>query len=117
MAIPVITSRCEGRVGVVSVQGELTLEHLPRLEAEVGARLADGAVDLAFDLVGLAFIDSRSLGALLLHEQRRRAAGGRVVLSGLRAGLLRSLTAAGLAPLLPVAPDLPSALAQLAPRA
>ncbi|MFM8980213.1 MAG: STAS domain-containing protein [Planctomycetia bacterium] len=109
-----ITSRCEGRVAVVSVQGELTLEHLPRLEAEVGARLGEGALHLAFDLAGLAFIDSRSLGALLVHERGRRAAGGRLVLSGLRPGLQRSLAAAGLASLLPVAADLPSALGQLA---
>lgn len=114
---PVITSTREGAVGVVRVEGELTLEHLPRLEAVVGALLADGARHLAFDLVALSFLDSRSLGALLVHEQRRRAGGGRLVLSGLRPGLVRSLHAAGLAPLLPVAPDLATALAGLADEA
>lgn len=111
---PVIGSTQQGEVGIVRVEGELTLEHLPRLEAVVDALLAAGARHLAFDLAGLAFLDSRSLGTLLVQEQRRRAAGARLVLSGLRPGLLRSLHAAGLAPLLPVAPDLPSALAVLA---
>ncbi|MFM8385270.1 MAG: STAS domain-containing protein [Planctomycetia bacterium] len=112
----VITTRREGptgRVGVVQVVGELTLEHLPRLLAEVEALVGAGAAHLAFDLAALAFVDSRSLGALLLLEQRRRAAGGKVVLSGLRPALVRSLHAAGLGALLPVVPDLPTALARL----
>ncbi len=65
---------------VVSVDGELDLHTAPELERAFDTILAEGARSVVVDFVGLEFIDSAALAAMLRALPRFRSRGGRFVL-------------------------------------
>jgi anti-sigma B factor antagonist len=81
---------------VVSVEGELDLHTAPELEQALGTILARGGRSVVVDLVGLEFIDSAALAALLRALPRFRSRGGRFVLVTEDRRTLRTLEITGL---------------------
>jgi anti-sigma B factor antagonist len=65
---------------VVSVDGELDLHTAPELERAFDTILAQGARSVVVDFVGLEFIDSAALAAMLRALPRFRSRGGHFVL-------------------------------------
>lgn len=86
-----------GCVNVVSLTGELDIAtaqalHRALAEAVTGVR----EPHLVIDLEGVEFCDSTGLSVLLTAMNGAQSAGGRVVLSGVRARMARLLTMTGL---------------------
>jgi stage II sporulation protein AA (anti-sigma F factor antagonist) len=117
MSAPLLTQRLErlpeGAAGVLTLAGDLTVERVGELEAAVDSLLAQGARHLVIDLAALDFIDSASVGHLVLLRRRLEDQGGLALLCSLRPSFRRLLDVSGLSGALPVAPDLVAAFATL----
>lgn len=100
-----IQRRQDGNVGVLTLQGDISAELIPQLQAAAQGAVAAGAKHLLVNLHGLGFMDSASLGALLHLGQARAKQGGRLVLCSLSAAFQRLIDASGLAGQFTVAPD------------
>jgi anti-anti-sigma factor len=68
-----------GGVRLVRLTGELDLAGIDRFERLLTADRTPEAVTFVLDMRGLTFIDSSGLRALIMADQRVRAAGGRFV--------------------------------------
>jgi len=90
-----------GALAVVAVGGELDIDSAPGLEREL-APVADAGRHLILDLAGLRFCDCAGLSLFLRVQQRARAAGGSLHLAALTPRVLRVITAARLADVLPI---------------
>jgi anti-anti-sigma factor len=60
---------------VMWVRGEIDMLTLPRLSAELSARLRDGSMNLVLDLQDVTFLSGAGLSVLLLAADRAREAG------------------------------------------
>jgi anti-sigma B factor antagonist len=98
---------------VVSIQGELDLHTAPELEQALGTILARGGRSVVVDLVGLEFIDSAALAALLRALPRFRARGGRFLLVTEDRRVLRTLEITGLDRTFDIEPRLGNAVEQV----
>ena len=76
----------EGNVLRVAVDGRLVAAVVPALREEVMGRLADGGMNVLFDLSKMVHIDSSGLGVLVQILQKVKADGGKVVLAALQSG-------------------------------
>ena len=90
------TAQLSSESYVVSIEGELDLHTAPELEQAFGTILARGGRSVVVDLVGLEFIDSAALAALLRALPRFRSRGGRFVLVTEDRRILRTLEITGL---------------------
>ncbi len=109
-----IQRRQEGHVGVLTLQGDISAELIPQLQAAAQASVQAGAKHLLFNLHQLGFMDSASLGALLYLGQSRAKQSGRLVLCALSPSFKRLIEASGLAGQFTLAPDEQSGLRLLA---
>jgi anti-anti-sigma factor len=78
-----IQRRQQGNVGVLTLQGDVSAELIPQLQAAAQAAVQAGAKHLLVNLHELGFMDSASLGALLHLGQARAKQAGRLVLRAL----------------------------------
>lgn len=81
-------------------RGDLELEQLAALRAEVRTALDAGASHLVFNLADVTFMDSRVLGLLATTSRRCRRAGGTVRVTQESALVTRAIRLTGLASLL-----------------
>jgi anti-sigma B factor antagonist len=72
----VTTARLGVDAYVVSIVGELDIATVDELETELRRVVAEGGQRVIFDLVGLTFIESVSLGLLTRTARLLRARGG-----------------------------------------
>lgn len=98
---------------VVSIEGELDVHTAPELERAFGTILARGGRSVVVDLVGLEFIDSAALAALLRALPRFRARGGRFLLVTEDRRILRTLEVTGLDRTFDIEPRLGNAVEQV----
>lgn len=100
-----------GSHDVVSATGEIDVFTAPQLEQELGRLTSDGRHDLVVDLSGVDFLDSTGLAVLVKTLKRVKEADGSlaVVVSHDRVAKVFRLT--GLDTLIPLHPDVESALA------
>jgi anti-sigma B factor antagonist len=75
--------------------------------------VADAGRHLILDLAGLRFCDCAGLSLFLRVQQRARAAGGSLHLAALTPRVLRVITAARLAEVLPITASVADAVAAL----
>jgi anti-sigma B factor antagonist len=87
---------------VVDVQGEVDIFTAPKLREQIGDLVDQGHTRIAVDLLGVAFMDSSGLGALVGSLKRVKERDG--VLSLVCAGgpVMRVLSITGLHNVLPV---------------
>ena len=104
--------RARGNLAVVAVSGELDIDSAPGLEADL-APVADAGRPLILDLAGLRFCDCAGLSLFLRVQQRARAAGGSLHLAALTPRVLRVITAARLADVLPITASVADTVAAL----
>jgi anti-sigma B factor antagonist len=104
--------RARGELAVVAVSGELDINSGPSLEGELGP-VADVGRHLILDLAGLRFCDCSGLSVLLRVQRRARAAGGSLHLAALTPRVLRVITAARLADVLPITASVADTVAAL----
>jgi anti-sigma B factor antagonist len=105
--------RARGELAVVAVSGELDIDSALGLEADL-APVADAGRPLILDLAGLRFCDCAGLSLFLRVRQRARAAGGSLHLAALTPRVLRVITAARLADVLPITASVADAVAAIA---
>lgn len=104
--------RADGELAVVAVSGELDIESAPGLEGAL-APAADAGCPLILDLAGLRFCDCAGLSLFLRVQQRARASGGSLHLAALTPRVLRVITAARLADVLPITASVADTVAAL----
>jgi anti-sigma B factor antagonist len=104
--------QARGNLAVVTVSGELDIDSAPGLEADL-APVADAGRPLILDLAGLRFCDCAGLSLFLRLQQRARAAGGSLHLAALTPRVLRVITAARLADVLPITASVADTVAAL----
>jgi len=89
-------TRTQGAWTVVEVAGELDLHTSPPLREHV-LELIDGGTDrLALDMTRVDFMDSSSLGSLVMCLKRMRERDGRMVLAGVAGTPMKVLNLTGL---------------------
>jgi len=104
--------RAHRELAVVAVSGELDIDSARGLERDL-APVADAGRPLILDLAGLRFCDCAGLSLFLRVQQRARAAGGSLHLAALTPRVLRVLTAARLADVLPIMASVANTVAAL----
>ena len=92
-----VTTRPQGEYVVMSVQGEIDLYTVPRLQRELANALASGdAVRLIVDLSGVDFCDSTGVNVLLAAHRQAREKGGDLELAAPRPAVRKILQVTGL---------------------
>jgi anti-sigma B factor antagonist len=104
--------RARGDLAVVAVSGELDIDSARGLEGDLAA-VADVGRPLILDLAGLRFCDCAGLSLFLRVQQRARAAGGSLHLAALTPRVLRVITVARLADVLPITASVADTVAAL----
>jgi anti-sigma B factor antagonist len=81
----------------MSVQGEIDLYTVPKLQRELGSALASGdSVRLVVDLSGVDFCDSTGVNVLLAAHRQAREKGGDLELAAPRPAVRKILQVTGL---------------------
>lgn len=92
-----VTSRPQGEYVVMSVQGEIDLYTVPKLQRELaGALAAADPVRLVVDLSGVDFCDSTGVNVLLAAHRQAREKGGDLELAAPRPAVRKILQVTGL---------------------
>ena len=87
---------------VLQVSGELDLHTSPALRDSVSELLQAGTSKLAIDLEHVGFMDSSSLGILVVALKRIRENGGDLALVGVNGSPLKVLALTGVDRLMPM---------------
>ena len=107
----IVETRTQGAWTVVEVAGELDLHTSPPLREHVLQLIEEGTGLLALDMTKVEFLDSSSLGALVMCLKRMRERDGRLVLAGVAGTPMKVLNLTGLDGVFELAPstaELPS---------
>jgi anti-sigma B factor antagonist len=106
-----VTCRHQGEYVVMSVQGEIDLYTVPRLQRELTSVLtAGGPVRLIVDLSGVDFCDSTGVNVLLAGHRQAREAGGDLELAAPRPAVRKILQVTGLEAVFTVIENPPQAV-------
>jgi anti-sigma B factor antagonist len=95
---------------VVTVTGEVDLFTAPEFKQRVLAAVAAGAEHVIVDLTGTRFIDSSSLGALIVANRRLKGRGGRLVVACSAEPIIKTFRITGLDSVFDVVGSLDAAL-------
>lgn len=71
-----VTTRYEGTVTVVLVEGELDVATAPELRTRLVEIIAEGETELILDFTDVTFLDSTALGVLISARRRVQALDG-----------------------------------------
>ncbi len=92
-----VTCRQQGEYVVMSVQGEIDLYTVPRLECELARVLAASSpARLIVDLSGVDFCDSTGVNVLLAAHRQAKETGGDLELAAPRPAVRKILQVTGL---------------------
>ncbi|MFI7452291.1 STAS domain-containing protein [Nonomuraea sp. NPDC049714] len=105
-----ITSEQFGDTAIISLTGELDTTRCAQVDETLSACLSGGCPHLIIDASGLTFCDSMGLRTLLEYVDRTAKAGGWLRLAGVHGVLKRLLEVTGVAVVIPIDPDVPTAL-------
>jgi anti-sigma B factor antagonist len=105
-----ITSEQFGDTAIISLTGELDTTQCAQVRETLSARLSDGCPHLIIDATGLTFCDSMGLRTILEYVDRTAKAGGWMRLAGVHGVLKRLLEVTGVAFVIPIDPDVPTAM-------
>lgn len=111
--LEVTAARVRGDTAVAAVSGEIDLRTADMLRAKLVELHASGPSRLVADFTAVPFCDAAGLGALVAARNQIAAAGGEIVLAGVRPAQLRLLRITGLHRLFAVHSDVRDALAAL----
>ncbi len=81
---------------VMTIGGELDLYTVTPLKEALSAAIAKGSSRIALDLSGVGFMDSSSLGVLVVALKRARERGGTIALVGVEGSPAKVLALTGL---------------------
>lgn len=106
-----VTLLGEKRALIVSVSGELDHHIAEKIKAEVDDKMrSTNAVNVIFDFSELSFMDSSGLGVIMGRYKKVRTLGGKVIVYGVNAGILRIMEMSGLSGIIKLAPNYEKAI-------
>lgn len=106
-----VTLLGEKRALLVKVEGELDHHIAEKIKGLVDDKLrSTNAINVIFDFSGLSFMDSSGLGVIMGRYKKVRTLGGRVVVFGVNAGVLRIMEMSGLSKIIKLAPNYEKAI-------
>jgi len=105
------SSRSEGSVVVVEVQGEIELSNAARLREVLLSTAGAGQCGLVVDLSGVSFIDSTGIGVLVGALKRAREHGHAFVLAAAQRRVRRVFEITGLLGVFSLCETVPEAIA------
>lgn len=91
-----------GAWNVLSVSGELDMHTSPALQERLDALSVGETPKVAVDLSTVPFMDSSSLGVLVVHLKRLRERGGALALVGVAGSPQKVLSITGIDRVIPV---------------
>lgn len=109
MPLRVSIERVDGNTALVSLEGEVDLQHSPEVRREVLQCLAD-RFDVVVDMAQVAYIDSSGVASLVEAFQTARTYGVRFCLAAVSPAALRVLRLARLDQVFVIHPDRATAL-------
>ncbi|WP_049576596.1 STAS domain-containing protein [Nonomuraea sp. SBT364] len=99
-----------GDTAVITLAGEFDTTRCSEVADGVAAHMSDGCVHLIINAADLSFCDSMGLRTILDFMNRADKAGGWLRLAGVQGVLQRLLEVTGVSQVIPVDPDVPTAL-------
>ncbi|MFJ2030133.1 STAS domain-containing protein [Streptosporangium sp. NPDC087985] len=106
-----LTSALVGGINVIRVTGLLDATTRDQFADYLAAGTDECGADMALDLSGVTFMDSRALGLIVHHWQLSTNAGGKFALIGVEYAKIRVMWITGLAQRLPLYDTIEDALA------
>ncbi|MGW4422500.1 STAS domain-containing protein [Streptosporangium sp. NPDC004631] len=106
-----LTSALVGGINVIRVTGVLDATTRDQFADHLAAEVDEHGLDMALDLGGVTFMDSRALGLIVHHWQLSTNGGGRFALIGVEYAKTRVMWITGLAQRLPLYDTIDDALA------
>ncbi|MGV9777674.1 STAS domain-containing protein [Streptosporangium sp. NPDC003464] len=106
-----LTSALVGGVNVIRVTGLLDATTRDQFADYLAAEVAEHGPDMALDLGGVTFMDSRALGLIVHHWQLSTNSGGKFALIGVEYAKTKVMWITGLAQRLPLYDTVEDALA------
>lgn len=101
----------EKRALLVNVEGELDHHIAEKIKGLVDDKMrSTNAVNIIFDFSALSFMDSSGLGVIMGRYKKARTLGGRVIVYGADAGILRIMEMSGLSKIIKLAPNYEKAI-------
>ena len=110
-----VTVSTSGSLPVVAARGEVDVTSVAVLEEALDAQFEAGTRSVVVDFLGVTFLDSTGLSALVRAHRRCAASGGRLALVMADPQLLRLLAVTGLDRLIPAFATVDAALADAPP--
>lgn len=106
-----VTLLGEKRALLVTVEGELDHHIAEKIKVLVDDRMrSTNAVNVIFDFSKLSFMDSSGLGVIMGRYKKVRTLGGKVIVFGVNAGVLRIMEMSGLSKIAKLAPNYEKAI-------
>ncbi|GAA3426243.1 STAS domain-containing protein [Streptosporangium sandarakinum] len=106
-----LTSALADGVNVIRVTGLLDATTRDQFADYLSAEFDEHGPDMALDLAGVTFMDSRALGLIVHHWQLSTGAGGKFALIGVEYAKTKVMWITGLAQRLPLYDTIDDALA------
>ncbi|ACZ86053.1 STAS domain-containing protein [Streptosporangium roseum] len=106
-----LTSALVGGITVIRVTGLLDATTRDQFADYLAAEVEEHGPDMALDLGGVTFMDSRALGLIVHHWQLSTNAGGKFALIGVEYAKTKVMWITGLAQRLPLYDTIEEALA------
>lgn len=106
-----ITAERDGAILILGLHGRLDSTSSAAAEGEVVGHLDGGAAHVVMDFADLDYISSAGLRVVLIAAKRVKAAGGAMVLCGLRPHIREVFEISGFLSILTVADDRAAAVA------
>lgn len=101
----------EKRALLVKVTGELDHHIAEKIKGLVDDKMrSTNAVNVIFDFSELAFMDSSGIGVIMGRYKKARTLGGKVVVFGVNASVLRIMEMSGLSQIIKLAPGYEKAI-------
>jgi len=108
-----ITERTEDDVPIVSITGDIDLEHSPKLREYLKPKAAQKTPRLLLDFAGVNYIDSSGLATLIEYFQAVQGFKGKLALASLSPRVKNVFEIVRLEQIFSLHPDIASALAAL----
>jgi len=106
-----VTLLGEKRALLVKVEDELDHHIAEKIKGLVDDKLrSTNAVNIIFDFSELAFMDSSGLGVIMGRYKKVRTLGGRVIVFGVNASVLRIMEMSGLSKIIKLVPNYEKAI-------
>lgn len=101
----------EKKALLVKVTGELDHHMAEKIKTAVDEKLrCTNAVNVIFDFSELEFMDSSGIGVIMGRYKKVRTLEGRVIASGVNAGILRIMEMSGMDKIIKLTPSLEKAV-------